>query len=172
MSYSDDSVYIATYDNISGGEIVIYNNLFDPNKYEKYETDICYIQGIAAVKYNDIDYIITSSSLPVGGTDFIVQKVNINKDGHKSLQKVAYHHISKNGGEGIFIDKKMNLVAVFEGGIFGGNSGDVYSISFDELLNKGMKNYKKINFFREFADSFCTSFTPVADEQIKNIKNK
>ncbi len=171
MSYSNDSIYVATYDNAGGGEIIKYNNSLNFNDYEKYDTDICYIQGIAAIKYNNSEYIITSSSLPMGGTDFIVQKVNNDNKGNKTLQKVAYHHISKNGGEGIFIDNKKNVVCVFEGGIFGGNSGDVYSISFEELLTKGIDDYQFSNYFREFADYLNTNYGPSVDKHIKTIKN-
>ena len=170
MCYSENSIYVATYDNITGGEIIKYNKPNNLKVYEKYDTDICYIQGIAAINYNGNEYIVTSSSLPMGGTDFVVQKVVEDRFGYKSLQKVAYHHIMKNGGEGIFIDNNKNVVCVFEGGVFGGNSGDVYSINFKKLLDKGIEGYQPTNFLREIADYMNSDLGPAVDEQIGNIK--
>lgn len=170
MCYNDSCIYVATYDNTSGGEIIKYNNPNNLKKYEKYDTDICYIQGIAATYYEGKEYIITSCSLPMGGTDFVVQKVSQDKFGYKSLQKVSYHHIGKNGGQGLFIDNNKNVVCVFEGGLFGGNSGDVYSISFKELLKKGLEDYQPTNLLREMADYLNTDLGPSVDEQVENIK--
>ena len=170
MCYCDNSIYVATYDNTSGGEIIKYNNANNLKKYEKYDTDICYIQGIAAIHYDGCEYIITSCSLPMGGTDFVVQKVVEDNFGYKSLQKVSYHHIGKNGGQGLFIDNNNNVVCVFEGGLFGGNSGDVYSINFKRLLEKGMDDYQPTNFLREIADYLNVDLGPSVDEQIENIK--
>ena len=170
MCYCDDSIYVATYDNTSGGEIIKYNDANNLKKYEKYDTDICYIQGIAATHYDGKEYIITSCSLPMGGTDFVVQKVVEDRFGNKSLQKISYHHIGKNGGQGLFIDNNKNVVCVFEGGLFGGNSGDVYSINFKTLLEKGMGDYQPTNLFREMADYFNTDLGPSVDEQVENIK--
>lgn len=170
MCYSENSIYVATYDSITGGEIIKYNKPNNLKVYEKYDTDICYIQGIAAINYSGNEYIVTSSSLPMGGTDFVVQKVVEDRFGYKSLQKVAYHHIMKNGGEGIFIDNNKNVVCVFEGGVFGGNSGDVYSINFKKLLDKGIEGYQPTNFLREIADYMNSDLGPVVDEQVGNIK--
>ena len=94
MCYYDNSIYVATYDNTSGGEIIKYNKPNNLKVYEKYDTDICYIQGIAAIEYDGNEYIITSSSLPMGGTDFVVQKVVEDRFGHKLLQKVAPETVS------------------------------------------------------------------------------
>lgn len=170
MCYCENSIYVATYDNTSGGEIIKYNKPNNLKVYEKYDTDICYIQGIAAIQYDGNEYIITSSSLPMGGTDFVVQKVVEDRFGYKTLQRVSYYHIRKNGGQGLFIDNNKNVVCVFEGGLFGGNSGDVYSINFKKLLDKGVKGYQPTNLLREMADYLNTDLGPSVDEKVENIK--
>ena len=141
--YYDDRVYVGSFEGITSGILVSYELSYDKEKNTISTSDIkCGLlpsstQGIAITKYKDSDYLITAQSISSSKSTITVFK---RED---SRYKVGRIYLDDIGLEGIDVDEKGEVIAVFENG-----RNEVLSTNVEDL-EKQFDSYSIVDEFMQ-----------------------